>query len=49
MELSAYTHEPANNYKGFVVYSAERRGHANATSALTPVPIPRRLALKSFF
>ena len=46
MELSEYTHEPVNNDKRFVVYSAEHCGHANAQSALTPIPVSRRLALK---
>ena len=46
MELSEYTHEPVNNDERFVVYSAEHRGHANTQSALTPVPVSRRLALK---
>jgi hypothetical protein len=46
VELSEYTHEPVNNDERFVVYSGEHRGHANAQSALTPVPVSRRLALK---
>ena len=46
MELPEYTHEPANYDERFVVYSGEHSGHANAQSALTPVPVSRRLALK---
>ena len=45
MERSEYTHEPVNNDERFVVYSGEHSGHANAQSALTPVPVSRRLAL----
>ena len=49
MERSEYTHEPVNNDERFVVYSAEHLGHANARSALTPVPISKRLTLKFSF
>jgi hypothetical protein len=46
VERSEYTHEPVSNDQRFVVYSAEHLGHANARSALTPVPISKRLTLK---
>jgi len=45
VELREYTHEPVNNDERFIVYSAQHRGHANAQSVLTPVPVSRQLAL----
>jgi hypothetical protein len=45
VELSVYILAPVNNDEKFVVYSAEHGSHANAQSALTPVPVSRRLAL----
>jgi hypothetical protein len=48
VELLKYTHDPVNNDERFGVRSAERRGHANAKCAFTPVPVSRPLARLKF-